>query len=122
MWTDERRRLTEFETATWQRRQPLSGLSIGQAFTSYETRWLTADLEAEDHRLQLLAQHGMRGALIVAVCDGARIVAALELLSLDPTPPGPEVITAIEAVALQLGHYWHLLSAGAQPKWRFGRM
>jgi hypothetical protein len=121
MWTDERRRLTEFETATWQRRQPLSGLSIGQAFAAHDTRWLTPDPEAEDRRLQLLAHHGMRGALIVAVSDGARVVAALELLSLDPTPPSADLTASIEAVALQLGHYWHLLLAGNQPKWRFGR-
>ena len=64
----------------------------------------------------------MRGALIVVASDGARPIAALELLTMSAAPPSADVTASIEAVALQLGHFWHLLSAGAQPKWRFGRM
>jgi hypothetical protein len=61
-------------------------------------------------------------ALIVAIRDGARVVAALELLTRVDAQPGGELIAALEAVALQLGHFWHLLSASAQPTWRFGRV
>jgi hypothetical protein len=48
-------------------------------------------------------------------------VAALELLTVGATQPSGELIDAIDTTALQLGHFWHLLSAGAQPRWRFGR-
>jgi hypothetical protein len=121
MWTGENRRLGALETATWQRRQPLKGSTIGDALTSEESRWLAADPRAADRRLQLLAQHGIRGALMVPVKDGSRPVAALELLTVRPDPPSRELIEAIETIALQLGHFSHLLSAGAQPRWRFGR-
>jgi hypothetical protein len=120
MWTGETRRLSALETATWQRRQPLTDSTIGQALTWEESRWLAADSRAADRRLQLLAQQGIRGALIVPVKDGARPVAALELLTAGVTPPSKELTEALETVALQLGHFWHLLSAGAQPRWRFG--
>jgi hypothetical protein len=122
MWTGENRRLSSLETATWQRRQPLTGSTIGEALTWRESRWLSADPEAGDRRLQLLAQHGLRGALIVPIRDGVQPVAALELLSVAPTPPSSELTDAIETIALQIGHFWHLLSAGAQPRWRFGRV
>jgi hypothetical protein len=121
MWTGENRRLGALETATWQRRQPLTGSTIGEALASQESRWLPADPRAADRRLQLLAQHGIRGALIVPVKDGARPVAALELLTVGATEPNRELVDAIETMALQLGHFSHLLSAGAQPRWRFGR-
>jgi PAS domain-containing protein len=121
MWTGENHRLAALETATWQRRQPLTGSTIGEALTSEESRWLTADPGAADRRLQLLAQHGIRGALIVPVKDGARPVAALELLTVGATEPSRDLVDAIETMALQLGHFSHLLSAGAQARWRFGR-
>jgi hypothetical protein len=121
MWTGENRRLGALETATWQRRQPLEGSTIGEALCSEETLWLAADPRAADRRLQLLAQHGIRGALIVPVKDGARPVAALELLTVGATEPTGDLIDALETIALQLGHFSHLLSAGAQPRWRFGR-
>jgi hypothetical protein len=121
MWTGENRRLGALETATWQRRQPLTGSTIGEALTSEESGWLAADPRAADRRLQLLAQHGIRGALIVPVKDGAQPVAALELLTVGAAQPSRELVDAIETIALQLGHFSHLLSAGAQPRWRFGR-
>jgi hypothetical protein len=121
MWTGENHRLGALETATWQRRQPLTGSTIGEALTSEDSAWLVADARAADRRLQLLAQHGIRGALIVPVKDGARPVAALELLTVGATEPSRELVDAIETIALQLGHFSALLSAGAQPRWRFGR-
>src|SRR5205807_6398214 len=78
MWTGENRRLAALETATWQRRQPLTGSTIGEALRSEASQWLAADPRADARRLQLLAQHGIRGALIVPVKDGVRPVAALE--------------------------------------------
>jgi hypothetical protein len=122
MWAGEDRRLGALETATWQRRQPLAGSTIGAALAWEEARWLSADSGAEDRRLQLLAQHGLRGALIVPIRDGIQPVAALELLSVAPAPPSRELTDAIETIALQLGHFWHLLSAGAQPRWHYGRV
>jgi hypothetical protein len=122
MWTGESHRLSALETATWQRRQPLTGSTIGEALAWEESQWLAADPHAGDRRLQLLAQHGIRGVLIVPVKDGARPVAALELLTVGATEPSRELIDAIETMALQLGHFAHLLSAGAQHRWRFGRM
>jgi chromosome segregation ATPase len=122
MWTGENRRLGSLETATWQRRQPLAGSTIGEALGWEESRWLAADPKAADRRLQLLAQHGIRGALIVPVRDGVRPVTALELLTADAAEPSRALVDAMETIALQLGHFSHLLSEGAQPRWRFGRV
>jgi hypothetical protein len=113
---------SEFETATWQRRQPLSTSGVGQGFASPESRWLRTDPDSEDSRLRALAHQGMGSALVVPVRFGAGPVAVLELITAAAGPPTAELIAAIEAVALQLGHFWHLLSVGAQPVWRFGRV
>jgi hypothetical protein len=113
--------MNEFETATWQRRQPLSASCIGDAFDAPDSRWLLADPESADPRLQALARHRMGGAMILPIRDGARVVAARELLTATTARPNEELITAIEAIALQLGHLWHLFAVAAQPVWRFGR-
>jgi hypothetical protein len=119
-WTARPDRMREFETATWQRRQALS-TSVGHAFSFQTPRWLQTDPESNDLRIHALARHGIGGALIVPIRDGARVIAVLELLTVSQTPPSDELVAAIEAVALQLGHFWHLLAVGTQPVWRFGR-
>jgi hypothetical protein len=119
-WTVDPDRMSEFETAIWQRRQPLPNSHVGDVMTSKRTRWVPT--KTDDHRSQVFARHGLEGALIVPVREGAHAVAALELLTANPRPPSAELIAAIEAVAVQLGHFWQLLSVRAKPTWRFGRL
>lgn len=64
----------------------------------------------------------MRCALLVPIRDGVSTLALLELLSSEARLPDPELLVSFEAIALQLGHFAHLLRLGAKPQWRFGRM
>ena len=121
-WTADTDRLSEFETATWKRRQPLQGSCVGQALSSAESRWLVTDGEGDDPRLAALARQGIVGALLVPIRDGVNTMAALELASVSSAPPTAELVTAVEAVALQLGHFGHLLWLGSRPNWRVGRV
>ena len=77
---------------------------------------------AEDGRFRAAAGVGLRSALLVPVRDGGTAIAVLEFLSSLEVPVAPEVATALEAVALQLGHFAHLLRLGAAPHWRLGRL
>jgi hypothetical protein len=122
MWTTDPDSMGEFETATWQRPQRPSRTELGEALTTSELRWLTTDPDVDDPRLSAVARQGMSTAVLVPVRSGAVPVALLELMARTAIPRDPAFVTALEGVALQLGHFWHLLSAGAQPTWRLGRL
>jgi hypothetical protein len=122
MWTADPETMGEFETATWQRPQRPSRTELGEALTTSELRWLTTDPDVDDPRLSAVARQGMSTAVLVPVRSGAVPVALLELMARTAIPRDPAFVTALEGVALQLGHFWHLLSAGAQPTWRLGRL
>jgi hypothetical protein len=122
MWTADPETMGEFETATWQRPQRPSSTELGEALMRSELRWLTADPDVEDPRLSAIARQGMSTAVLVPVRSGAVPVAVLELMARTVIPRDPAFVTALEGVALQLGHFWHLLSAAAQPIWRLGRL
>jgi hypothetical protein len=122
MWTTDPDSMGEFETATWQRPQRPSRTELGEALTTSELRWLTTDPDVEDPRLSAVARQGMSTAVLVPIRSGAVPVALLELMSRTAIARDPSFVTALEGVALQLGHFWHLLSAGAQPTWRLGRL
>jgi hypothetical protein len=121
MWTADPDRRAEFETRTWQRPHSRTRTELGTAFATGEAAWLTGIEKSEDERLLMAAREGMNTALIVPVCDGGSAVAVLELLSCPAAPPDEDVAASIAAVALQLGHFWHLLRAGAEPHWHVGR-
>jgi hypothetical protein len=111
----------EFETRTWQRPSSISGSELGHVFCSGETAWLTGIAESDDDRLLSAVEVGMNTALLVPVSVGSASIATLELLSRRGGAPHEDVAAAITAVALQLGHFWHLLKVGAEPHWRLGK-
>jgi hypothetical protein len=117
MWTVPGSGLGPFETVTWQHREPAGGL-LARALAGDAPTWL-ADLQLlQDRRATQAAGEHMRSALLLPVRDGASEVCLLELLSTAPAPDDPELTRALEAVAVQLGHFAHLLRLGASPHWR----
>lgn len=121
MWLAEPDGRAVFETQTWQRPHSISGTELGHVFTSGESAWLTGIAESDDDRLLTAVEEGMSTALLVPVCEGPSSLAVLELLSRRTAAPDPDVAESIAAVGLQLGHFSHLLRAGAQPHWRLGK-
>jgi hypothetical protein len=122
MWTASPHGMGRFETATWQQPQALGRTELGRAFSASEVRWMTNVANADDDRLLAAAREGIRSAMLVPVRDGTSTVAILELMTAGVSVPDSELLVAIEAVGLQLGHFWHLLQVGAEPHWRMGRM
>jgi PAS domain-containing protein len=114
--------LDSFETLTWQKPLPPVGTELGQLFASPQSAWLTDLDDSQDPRLGLAAREGIRSALLVAVCEGAETIAAIELLSRGAVSPNGDVGQSMEAVALQLGHFSHLLRKTGEPRWRLGRL
>jgi hypothetical protein len=114
--------LDSFETLTWQKPLPPVGTELGRLFGSPESAWLTDLDDSQDARLCLAAREGIRSALLVPVCEGAETIAAIELLSRGSVSPDGDVAQSMEAVALQLGHFSHLLRKTGEPRWRLGRL
>jgi hypothetical protein len=121
MWTrgDE---LRAFETSTWQKPLPHFATMLGALFTSPLSTWLTDLDEADDARLREAAGEGIRSALLIPIRDRASTIGALELLSRASAPPDSDLTASVEAVALQLGHFSHLLREGAARRWSLGRL
>jgi GAF domain-containing protein len=122
MWTADAHDRGEFETRTWQRPYPVAGSALGHAFNARDATWLSGLENADDERLLAAAREGMRSSVLVPIRSGRTAVALLELLSRAPLQPDPELAAAMDAIALQLGHFWQLLRQGAQPHWRLGRL
>lgn len=114
--------LSSFETSSWQRSLPYFATRLGSLFTAPMSTWLTDLAESEDARLREAAAAGIRSALLVPIRDRATTIGVLELLSRDSTPPDSNLTASVEAVALQLGHFSHLLREVASPHWSFGRL
>ena len=74
-----------------------------------------------DSRLNAAAQEEMLTALLVPIREGVATIGLLELLSRKSMVPDTALTTSLEAVALQLAHFSHLLRLGADPHWRLGR-
>ena len=121
MWTAEPG-LAALESATWQQPLPIAGTALGRAMFATEPTNLGGIEATDDDRLITAARHGMRSALLVPLRDGRAAVGVLELLSRAEGPVGADVEAAIEAVALQLGQFWHLLRQGAEQRWRTERL
>jgi hypothetical protein len=121
MWTagDEFR---TFETSTWQKPLPPFGTELGSVFTTSGLRWLTDFEDSDDARLRSAVEHGIHSALLVPIREAGMTIGALELLSGAIVAPDADVAAGLEAVAIQLGHFSHLLRQSAEPRWRLGRI
>ncbi|HEY5261326.1 MAG TPA: GAF domain-containing protein, partial [Solirubrobacteraceae bacterium] len=111
-----------WETTTWQRRQSPTASEVGRAAGRDVATWLDDLGVVDDPQLTAAAGEGMRAALLVPMRHGGETSGVLELLTQTPGAPNPEVLAAMEAVALQLAQFEYLLRRGAEPRWRLGRM
>ncbi|HTP20256.1 MAG TPA: PAS domain-containing protein [Solirubrobacteraceae bacterium] len=110
-WTAHRG-LDRFEALTWEAAPKRNGSLLDQALQAPHLTWLT-DIDAvDDERLQTAAGHGMSSALLLPVRNGASTIGLLELLTHDSIEPDAQIALSLEASALQLGRFGHLLSLG----------
>jgi len=110
-WTAHRG-LDRFEALTWETSPKRNGSLLDQALQAPHLTWLT-DIDAiDDERLQTAAAHGMSSALLLPVRNGASTIGLLELLTHDSIEPDAQIALSLEASALQLGRFGHLLSPG----------
>jgi hypothetical protein len=122
MWSGDGDGLAEFETRTWQQPQSLTTSVLGRSFAAREVTRLTEIGASDDNRLQTASAEGMTSAVLVPIHSGRSGIGLLELLCRHELRPDAELAAAMDGVALQLGHFWHLLQLGAQPHWRLGRL
>ena len=110
-WTAHRG-LERFEALTWDAGVRRDGSLLDQALQAPHLTWLT-DIDAvDDERLQTAAAHGMSSALLLPVRSGTSTIGLLELLTHDSIEPNAQIALSLEASALQLGRFGHLLSLG----------
>ncbi|MBV9606747.1 MAG: PAS domain-containing protein [Solirubrobacterales bacterium] len=110
-WTAHRG-LDRFEALTWDVPVNREGSLLDQALQAPHLTWLT-DIDAvDDARLQTAAAHGMSSALLLPVRSGTNTIGLLELLTHDSIEPDAQIALSLEASALQLGRFGHLLSLG----------
>ncbi len=110
-WTAHRG-LERFEALTWDAGVKRDGSLLDQALQAPHLTWLT-DIDAvDDERLQTAAAHGMSSALLLPVRSGTSTIGLLELLTHDSIEPNAQIALSLEASALQLGRFGHLLSLG----------
>ena len=110
-WTAHRG-LDRFEALTLEAGLKRDGSLLDQALQAPHLTWLT-DIDAvDDERLQTAAAHGMSSALLLPVRSGTSTIGLLELLTHDSIEPDAQIALSLEASALQLGRFGHLLSLG----------
>ena len=110
-WTAHRG-LDRFEALTWEAGLKRDGSLLDQALQAPHLTWLT-DIDAvDDARLQTAPAHGMSSALLLPVRSGTTTIGLLELLTHDSIEPDAQIALSLEASALQLGRFGHLLSLG----------
>ena len=109
------RGLEGFEATTLDAALRREGSLLDQALQAPHLTWLT-DIDAvDDERLQTAAAHGMSSALLLPVRSGSSTIGLLELLTHDAIEPDAQIALSLEAAALQLGRFGHLLSLGGKP-------
>ncbi|MGB8876680.1 MAG: hypothetical protein WCD11_10210, partial [Solirubrobacteraceae bacterium] len=113
IWTAHRG-LDRFETLTLDVPLKRDGSLLDQALQAPHLTWLTDLDTVDDERLQTAAAHGMHSALLLPVRTGNTTIGLLELLTHDTIEPDAQIALSLEASALQLGRFGHLLSLGSK--------
>jgi hypothetical protein len=101
--------LGDFESETWDIGQARDGSLPAQALRAPHVTWVTEIDAVDDERLGNAAAHGLRSALLLPIRDGAATIALLELLAHASVKPDAQVAMSLEAAALQLGQFGHML-------------
>ena len=112
MWTSHPG-LGDFESETWDVAQARPGSLPAQALHAPHLTWVTEIDAVDDDRLGSAAAHGMRSALLLPIRDGAATIGLLELLAHASVKPDAQIAMSLEAAALQLGQFGHLLRISA---------
>ena len=86
---------------------------LDQALQAPHLTWLTDLDTVDDDRLQTAAAHGMNSGLL-PVRTGNTTIGLLEFLTHDTIEPDAQIALSLEASALQLGRFGHLLSLGSK--------
>jgi PAS domain-containing protein len=113
IWTAHRG-LDRFEALTLEVPIRRDGSLLDQALQAPHLTWLTDLDTVDDERLQTAAAHGMGSALLLPVRTGNTTIGLLELLTHDTIEPDAQIALSLEASALQLGRFGHLLSLGSK--------
>ncbi len=113
IWTAHRG-LERFESLTLDVALRRDGSLLDQALQAPHLTWLTDLDTVDDERLQTAAAHGMNSALLLPVRTGNTTIGLLELLTHDTIEPDAQIALSLEASALQLGRFGHLLSLGSK--------
>jgi PAS domain-containing protein len=108
------RGLERFEALTMEVPLRRDGSLLDQALQAPHLTWLTDLDTVDDERLQTAAAHGMHSALLLPVRTGNTTIGLLELLTHDTIEPDAQIALSLEASALQLGRFGHLLSLGSK--------
>ena len=109
------RGLERFESLTLEASVRREGSLLDQALQAPHLTWLTDIDTVDDERLQTASAHGMSSALLLPVRNGTSTIGLLELLTHDAIEPDAQIALSLEAAALQLGRFGHLLSLGGKP-------
>lgn len=113
IWTAHRG-LDRLEALTLDVPVKRDGSLLDQALQAPHLTWLTDLDTVDDERLQTAAAHGMSSALLLPVRTGNTTIGLLELLTHDTIEPDAQIALSLEASALQLGRFGHLLSLGGK--------
>ena len=113
IWTAHRG-LDRLEAHTLDAPIKRDGSLLDQALQAPHLTWLTDLDTVDDERLQTAAAHGMGSALLLPVRTGNTTIGLLELLTHDTIEPDAQIALSLEASALQLGRFGHLLSLGGK--------
>jgi transcriptional regulator with GAF, ATPase, and Fis domain len=112
-WTAHRG-LDRFEALTCEATLKREGSLLDQALQAPHLTWLTDIDSVDDERLQTAAANGMSSALLLPVRNGTTTIGLLELLTHEPVEPDAQIALSLEAAALQLGRFGHLMSLGGK--------
>ena len=122
VWSRDPAVLGSFEGRAWKHIEDPSSAEFGRARNRMATTCLLDLQSAEDPLLRAAAEEGIRSAMLVPISDGTATTAMLELFSRRAAAPDPELVVALDAIALQLGALARLLKFTDRTEWRLGRV
>ncbi len=122
VWMRDSTELPSIEARAWKHVEDPSTAEFGRARSRMATTCLLDLQSAEDPLLRAAAGDGAGSAVLVPINDGRDTIAMLELLSRNTATPDPELVVALDAIALQLGALARLFKYTDDREWRLGRL
>ena len=122
VWMSDAADLGSFEARVWKHVEDPSTAEFGRARSRMAATCLLDLQSAEDPLLRAAADAGIGSAVLIPISDGGDTIAMLELLSKSSATPDPDLVVALDAIALQLGGLAHLFKFADDRDWRLGRI